>query len=172
MSNNVLTTVTKQMITECKAEAERAYRSRVGGYDVIFGAEPDERGNLPRKLFRGAQVEFTAMGVNALLDLVFERIEQGYKRSDAPTTSVGQLYLTYLIKPDAEIQADLAEEFKEAEAALKAKVEQANEEIIAHTVAQRKAQVIRDREAAAKLADEQLEAELDAEVRAALKGGK
>ncbi|MNW10509.1 hypothetical protein D3C71_2077460 [compost metagenome] len=66
----------------------------------------------------------------------------------------------------------MVEEFKEAEVALRARVEKANEVIIANTVAQRKAQVLKEREEAAKAADEALEAELEAEVRAALKGAK
>ena len=172
MSNTVLTTVTKQMIADCKADAERAYMNRVGKHDVIFGAEPDRHGNLPRKFYRGAQVEFTATGINAFLDLVFEKISQGYKRSNTLTTNSGNLYFTYLVKPEAEIQADLVEELKEAEAELRARVERANEVIIADTVAKRKLQVLKEREEAAKAADAALEAELEAEIRAALKGGK
>ncbi|WP_413705303.1 hypothetical protein [Pseudomonas sp. Pseusp16] len=172
MTNTVLITATKQMIAECRAAAERDYLSRVGGHDVIFGAEPDERGNLPRKLFRGARVEFTATGINALLDLVFEKVAQGYKRCDTEATSYGIEHFVYLLKPEAEIQADLVFVLREAEDELRARVEKANEEIIANTVAQRKAQVLKEREEAAKAADAALEAELEAEVRAALKGGK
>ncbi|MNW18519.1 hypothetical protein D3C71_2181130 [compost metagenome] len=61
---------------------------------------------------------------------------------------------------------------QEAEDELRASVEQANELIISDTIAKRKAQVLKEREEAAKAADEALEAELAAEVRAALKGVK
>jgi len=172
MSNNVLTTVTKQMIADCKAEAELAYYNRVGGYAEDFQGQPDRHGNLPRKLYRGAQVEFTATGINAFLDLIFEKVSQGYKRSDTPNTNSGIQFYTYLVKPEAEIQVDLVEVLKEAETELRARVERANEAIIADTVAKRKAQVLKEREEAAKAADAALEAELEAEVRAALKGGK
>ncbi|WP_454865573.1 hypothetical protein [Pseudomonas umsongensis] len=172
MSNNVLTTVTKQMIADCKSDAERDYRNRVEGHDVIFGGEPDQHGNLPRKLFRGARVEFTALGVQALLDLVFDKVSQGYKRCDTEASSYGINHIVYLVKPDAEIQADLVVVLKEAEEELRARVERGNEVIIANTVAQRKVQVLKEREEAAKAADAALEAELEAEVRAALKGGK
>lgn len=172
MSNNVLATVTKQMIADCKADAELAYMNRVGGYAEDFQGQPDRHGNLPRRMFRGAQVEFTTTGINAFLDLIFEKVSQGYKRSDTLSMNSGMQYYTYLVKPEAEIQADLVEEFKEAEVALRARVEKANEVIIANTVAQRKTQVLKEREEAAKAADEALEAELEAEVRAALKGAK
>ncbi|WP_448144684.1 hypothetical protein [Pseudomonas silesiensis] len=172
MTSKVLTTVTKQMIAECKAEAERAYYNRVGGYAEDVQSEPDRHGNYPRRMFRGAQEEFTAQGINALLDLVFEKISQGYKRCDTEASSYGINHIVYLTKPDSQIQVELPDVLKEAEAELRARIEKANEAIILDQVAKRKAQVIRDREAAAKLADEQLEAELEAEVRAALKGAK
>ena len=172
MSNNVLTTVTKQMVAECKAEAELAYMNRVGGYSEIFGAEPNSHGSIPRKLFRGAQVEFTATGINALLDLVFEKVSQGYKRCNTDATSYGVNHIVYLVKPDAEIQADLIVVLKEAEEELRARVDKANELIVSDTIAKRKVQVLKEREAAAKAADEALDAEIEAEVRAALKGAK
>ncbi|MBU0523578.1 MAG: hypothetical protein KJ643_15195 [Gammaproteobacteria bacterium] len=173
MSNNtLLKTATKQMISDCKAEAEAAYMNRVGGYAEDFQGQPDRHGNLPRRMFRGAQVEFTAKGVNALLDLVFEKVAQGYKRCSTDTTSYGIDHIVYLIKPEAEIQADLIVVLKEAEDELRARIEKANEAIIADTIAKRKAQVLKEREEAAKAADAALEAELDAEVRAALKGAK
>jgi hypothetical protein len=172
MSNNVLTTVTKQMIADCKAEAERAYFARVGGYAEDFQVQPDKHGNYPRKFFRGARVEFTALGVNALLSVMFEKLSEGYKRCDTEATSFGMQHMFYLEKPDSEIQTDLIEVFKEAEAELRARVEQANEAIISDTIAKRKLQVLKEREEAARAADEALEAELEAEVRAALKGAK
>jgi hypothetical protein len=172
MSSNVLTTVTKQMIADCKAEAEVAYMNRVGGYAEDFQGQPDKHGNLPRRMFRGAQVEFHARGVNALLDLVFEKVAQGYKRCATDATSYGIDHIVYLVKPDVEIQADLFEVLNEAEEALRARVDKANEAIIADTIIKRKAAVLREREEAAKAADVALEAELEREVRAALKAVK
>lgn len=172
MSSNVLTTVTKPMIADCKAEAELAYLNRVGGFAEDFQGQPDRHGNLPRRMFLGAQEEFHAKGVNALLDLVFEKVAQGYKRCATDATSYGIDHIVYLVKPEAEIQADLVVVLKEAEEELRARVEKANEAIIADTIAKRKAQVLKEREQAAKAADIALEAELEAEVRAALKGAK
>lgn len=171
-NNNVLTTVTKQMISECKTIAERSYMSRVAGYSTIFGAEPNEHGQIPRKLYRGARVEFTALGVDALLDIVFSKIAEGYKRCDTPSSSFGMQHIVYLIKPDAEIKADLEVVFQEAEVELRERVEKANEAIVLDQVAKRKAQVLREREEAAKAADAELEAQLEVEVRQALKVGK
>ena len=77
-----------------------------------------------------------------------------------------------MLKPETEIQGDWAFVFREVEDELRARVEKANEAIITATVAQRKTQVLKEREEAVKAADEALEAELEAEVRAALKGAK
>ena len=172
MSNTVLTTVTQRMIQECKAEAERAYYNRVGGYAEDVQSQPDRHGNYPRRMFRGAQEEFTAQGVNALLDLVFEKISQGYQRCNTEASSYGINHIVYLTKPVSVIQLELPEVLKEAEAELRARVDRENELIIADTIAKRKATVLREREEAAKAADAALEAELAAEVRAALKGAK
>lgn len=168
MTSTVLATVTKQMIAECKADAERDYMGRVGGYAEDFQGQADRHGNFPRRMFLGAQVEFHAKGVNALLDLVFDKVGQGYKRCATDATNYGIDYIVYLVKPDAEIQSDLVVVLKEAESELRAQVEKANEAIILDQVAKRKAQVLKEREEAAKAADAALEAELEAEVRTAL----
>ena len=173
MSTTVLKAVTKADIQEAKDIAEREYMARPEHYGAHFTGEFDEYGNVPSKFFRGPLVEFKVYGVEAVIDLVIEKQSQGWKRSDiAINNDTSNVYVVHLIKSDELIQADLKEEFKEAEAALRARVEKANETIIASTVAQRKAQVLKEREEAAKAADAALEAELEAEVRAALKGAK
>ena len=173
MSNTVLKTVTKVDIQEARDVAEQEYMARPEHHGVDFAGEFDEFGNLPRKFFRGPLIEFSVNGVEAVVDLIIEKQSQGWKRSTTPIgNAASNVYIVHLIKPDVLIQADLKEEFREAEEALRARVEKSNEAIILDQVAKRKAQVIREREAAAKLADEQLEAQLEAEVRAALKGGK
>lgn len=173
MSNTVLKTVTKADIQEAKDIAEREYLARPEHHGVDFAAEFDELGNLPPKFFRGPLVEFSVCGVEAVVDLIIERQSQGWKRSPvAISNTASNVYIVYLIKPDELIQADLKEEYREAEEALRARVEKANEAIVLDQVAKRKAAVLREREEAAKAADEALEAEIEAEVRAALKGVK
>lgn len=173
MSNTVLKTVTKQMIAECRAVAEQQYMARHEHHGVDFAGEFDEFGNLPPKFFRGPMIEFTAVSVEGLIDLVIEKQSQGWKRSSVLITNeVSNYYVIQMIKPDEAIQADLKEEFKEAEAALHAQVSAYNEQIISATVAQRKSQMLKEREEEAKAADAALEAELHAEVRAALKSAK
>ena len=173
MSNTVLKTVTKADIQEAKDIAEREYLARPEHHGVDFAAEFDELGNLPPKFFRGPLVEFSVRGVEAVVDLIVEKQSQGWKRSTVGINhAASNVYIVYLVKPDDLIQADLKEEFREAEAALRERVEKANEAIIADTVAKRKAQILREREEAAKAADIALEAELEMEVRTALKGAK
>ncbi|WP_408598064.1 hypothetical protein [Pseudomonas sp. PLMAX] len=173
MKQQVLKVVSKADLQEARDIAEREYMARPEHYGSYFTGEFDKYGNVPSKFFRGPLVEFKVYGVEAVIDLVIEKQSQGWKRSDiAINNDTSNVYVVHLIKSDELIQADLKEEFKEAEAALRARVEKSNEALIANTVAQRKAQVLKEREEAARAADEALEAELEAEVRAALKGGK
>lgn len=172
MSNTVLKTVTKQMILDCKAAVEASYMGRMEGFAEDFQAEPDRYGNLPRRKYRGAIAEFTVLGVDALMDLVIEKMAEGWKRSKVYTVSIGAAFTAYMIKPDVLIEEELKAEFKEAEQALRAQVDAENEQVIAHTVVQRKAQILKERERALKDADDALDAELAAEVRAALQSAK
>lgn len=173
MSSTVLKIVSKADLQEARDIAEREYLARPEHYGAYFTGEFDEFGNLPHKFFRGPLVEFKVYGVEAVIDLVIEKQAQGWKRSDTPISNItSNVYIVHLVKSDDLIQADLKEEYREAEEALRARVEKANEAIIANTVAQRKAQMLKEREEAAKAADAALDAELEAEVRAALKGAK
>lgn len=159
--------VTRPMIAEAKAEAERLYMDRLDGYSEDFAATPIN-GRLPRRHFRGAVEEFTALTVDATLKLVIDRLQVGYTLSAIPTQVVGQACTVYLVKPEVVRAEELKQEYKEAEARLQAAVEAENEAIIQRTFEQRVATERRKREEAARAAQEAEEAALMAEVRAAL----
>lgn len=165
---NVLKKVTKEAIAAVKADATARYHERLEGFAEDLTATPDANLNYPRKFLRGAIVEFTTQFVDPLLKFVIEKVSAGWKLGPVPTHYTATVFTTYLIKPDAEIEADLKLEHEEAEAKLKSDIEKENEVIIATQVALRKATVLRQREEAARKADLQLEADLEAEVRAAL----
>lgn len=137
MSNNaVLKKVTAKDIQAVKEEVESLYTNRVEGYDVDFQGVSDASGNLPRRFFRGARVEFVAStGPDELLDIVLAKIGEGWTRSTTATTSIGAAYFNvYLMKPTAQQQEDLRVLYAEAEAKLRAKVEVVNEAIIERQV--------------------------------------
>lgn len=136
MSNTVLKTVTKADIQAVKDDAQQKYLTRVEGHDVDFQGQPDASGNLPRRWFKGAIVEFVAStGPDELLDIVLKKIGEGWTRSTTATTSIGAAYFNvYLMKPTAQQQEDLKVLYAEAEAKLRAMVEVANEAVIERQV--------------------------------------
>lgn len=165
---SVLNKVTREDIAAAKAQATALYMNRVEGHAEDWAAGQDSQGNFPRRFLRGAIQDFTTQFADPLLQLVTTKVAKGYKLSEMSTVQVGTVYTVFLAKPEADITADLKLEHEEAEAALKAKVDRENDAIIATQVALRKASVLRQREQALHDADKQLEAELLAEVRAAL----
>ncbi|MDD2098827.1 hypothetical protein [Pseudomonas putida] len=136
MSNTVLKIVTKGDIQAARDEAQQQYLNRVEGFDVDYQGRPDASGNLPRRWFKGAVVEFVAStGPDELLDIVLKKIGEGWTRSTTATTSIGAAYFNvYLMKPTAQQQEDLKGLYAEAEAKLRAKVEVENEAIIERQV--------------------------------------
>jgi hypothetical protein len=185
MKQQVLKTVTTQGIQAVKDEAKHIYMQRVEGHDVDFQGQPDESGNLPRRWMRGAIVEFVAShGVDELLDLVLTKLGEGWTRSSTPTYCVSStLFNVWLVKPADQQEEDLKALYAEAEAKLKAQVEQENELIIEREVklqlenaARKKAeQEAKEAEEAAATIRKEVEAALGvtrSAVRASLKGGK
>lgn len=158
MSNAVLKTVTKFDIQAVKAEAEALYMNRVQGFDHDFQGVPDSSGNLPRRMFLGAIVEFVAStGPDELLDIVLSKLSEGWTRSTTSTTSIGAaLFNVYLMKPTAQQKEDLKVLHAEAETKLREKVAIANDLIIEREVQLHLAN-------AARLKAEQLAAEARAE---------
>lgn len=127
---SVLKKVTTSEITQAKEEAKALYLNRLEGNDVDITAEADARGNFPRRWFRGAISDFTVTGIDALLPLVAEKLAQGFKLSGVPTYVLGPVHTVHMIKPDAAIALDLKDEYADAEAALKARVEAQNAVIV------------------------------------------
>ncbi|MGC3895184.1 hypothetical protein [Pseudomonas urmiensis] len=167
MNKELMKKVTKQMIVDAKAEAERLYMGRLDGYSEDYAATP-VNGRLPRRHFRGAVQEFSVLTADEMLKLVVGKLNEGYSLSEIPTQVIGQAYIAYLVKPEAVRAEELKEEHKEAETKLHAAVAAENEAIIQRTFEQRVATERRKREEAAKAAQEAEEAALMAEVRAAL----
>ena len=185
MKQQVLKTVTVQDIQAAKDEAKRMYMLRIDGFDVDFQGHPDASGNLPRRHFKGAIVEFVAShGVDELLDLVLTKLVEGWTRSSTPTYCVSSTFFNvWLMKPAEQQAEDLKVLYAEAEAKLRARIEQENEAIIEHEVqlqmanaARKKAeQEAKELDEAAATVRKEVEAALGVTrtaVRASLKGGK
>jgi hypothetical protein len=136
MKQQVLKTVTAQNIQAVKDEAKHLYMQRIDGFDVDFQGKPDASGNLPRRHFKGAIVEFVAStGPDELLNLVLEKLAEGWSRSTTSTTCVGSTFFSvWLMKPVEQQTQDLEALYAEAEAKLRAQVEQENEEIVEREV--------------------------------------
>ncbi|WP_085677814.1 MULTISPECIES: hypothetical protein [unclassified Pseudomonas] len=168
--------VTRKDIEACKAEAERLYMGRLTGYVDDISVMP-VNGVYPRFYAAGAIEEFIATTADGLIDLVLEKASQGWSKSDVMTqaftpANLPMQFAVYLLKPEAVRAEELKEVHKQAEAKLHAAVVAENEAIIQRTFEQRVATERRKREEAAKAAQEAEEAELMAEVRAELMGGK
>ena len=148
MKQTVLKTVTAEDIQAVREEAKHLYMSRVEGNDFDYLAEPNEMGMLPRRWFSGAIVEFVAHPTpDVLLNLVFEKVAEGWTRSAVSTTGGAEhgvsVFRVYLKKPAEKLQEDLEGLYAEAEAKLRAKVEQENETIIEREVQLQVAQAAR-----------------------------
>lgn len=164
----VLKKITQNQLDEAYEMARQLYLGRIDGFDYDYLAPADSKGNFPRKHFRGALVQLTTSSLDALLAVVLGNAAQGYRLSSVPTVVLGSAHTVYMLKPEAQVTAQLKEVRQEVEAALQIEIEKQNDKIIAATVAQRKATELRKRADAAKAADDALEAGLLAEVRAAL----
>ncbi len=151
----VLMKVTKEATAAAKAQATKLYMDRVEGHDIDWAAGQDEHGNYSRKLFRGAISSFTVQYIDPLLKLVTGKLSEGWKLSAVGTEQAVYVYTVYLVKPDADIAADLILEHAEAVAALTAKVEKDNAEIVERQIALRIESEARAK--AAQLAKDELE---------------
>lgn len=188
MKQTVLKTVTAEDIQAVREEAEHLYMGRIEGNDFDFQGDPNEMGELPRRWFLGAIVEHVAHPTpDDLLNLVFEKVAEGWTRSTASTTSSNgggvSVFRVYLKKPAEKLQEDLETLYAEAEAKLRAKVEVENEAIIEREVQLQVAQAARlkaeqqakEEQQAAEAIRKEVEKALGVTrqaVRASLKGGK
>jgi len=169
----MLKTVTKADIQAAKAEVDVVYATRIDGFDTDYLAEMDEFGNLPRTYVLGAQVEFVAeYGADSLIDLVLQKLAEGYTRSATPTYCAGNngvVYNLYMVKPQAQQDEDLKKLYAKAEAKLQASVEKYNESVIEHEVQLQIASAARKRTeelaAAAKAQEERIRKEVEEALR-------
>jgi hypothetical protein len=164
----VLKKVTQAEKLAVQETATKLYMGRLEGHDIDISAQPDSRGNYPRRYFRGAIVQFTATGVDECLALVMEKAALGYTLSTIPTQVLGAAHFVHMVKPNAETAIQITEECREAEEKLIRHIEAQNNAIIAKQVAARKTVELHRLALAAKAEDEALDARLLAEVRTAL----
>ncbi|MGZ0715717.1 hypothetical protein [Pseudomonas palleroniana] len=158
-------------------DAELAcYAIRVDGVDIDVSAEPNSRGDFPRKHFLGAIeriAERTLIGAMAALQ---QRQEQGYKLflDTVLTPSVGTNGVTtlYVTKPEAIQAEEKAKVIAEVTAKYATDIDAHNEKVFAQ-----EAEALKAEEAAVaaqlRAEDEQrAQADFDKRVRARMKGAK
>jgi hypothetical protein len=90
-------------LEQLKQDAVTSYKSRTHGYDLDYTAEPNARGDYPRKMFLGAEV-FTVVAYQAqLIPTYIEYASKGYTYSQTgtfPLSSAGSAQI-YFLKPEA-----------------------------------------------------------------------
>lgn len=153
------------------------YAIRTTGFDTDMSAEPDSRGNFPRKLFLGAIEQITERSLLMAIGRLQELLDEGYKLfvshtavpQVVPSTGAAILYLT---KPEALQAEDKANIIAEMTAKYTADIDAHNERVFAQ-----EAEALKAEEAAiaAQLKEEdaaRVQADFDKRVRARMKGAK
>lgn len=153
------------------------YAIRTTGFDTDMSAEPDSRGNFPRKLFLGAIEQITERSLLMAIGKLQECLDKGYKLfvshtavpQVVPSTGAAILYLT---KPEALQAEDKANIIAEMTAKYTADIDAHNERVFAQ-----EAEALKAEEAAiaAQLKEEdaaRVQADFDKRVRARVKGAK
>jgi hypothetical protein len=113
---------TKAQIQEAKDAATFAYLNRLDGISEDYSAEPNARGDYPRKRFMGALESFTYPYVDAMVRDLAVKLSEGYTLSEVVTQSVGVVQIIVLTKPEALVTEALKIIQAEAEAELKSKM--------------------------------------------------
>lgn len=159
-------------------DAELAcYAIRLTGFDTDMSAEPDSRGNFPRKYFLGAIEQITERSLLMAVGKLQEFLDKGYKLfishtavpQVVPATGAAILYLT---KPEALQADDKAKITAEVTAKYTAEIDAHNENVFAQ-----EAQALKAEEAAvaAQLRAEdaqRVQAEFEKRVRERMRGSK
>ncbi|MNX85486.1 hypothetical protein D3C86_1173220 [compost metagenome] len=168
----VLRKFNKAELASRKDAAKDKFYNTQDGYDQFASFDP-KTGRAIAGMVKGAYTRFIVDYMTEILKTYLAKIELGYTLHELEVQPLtGHSAEIYFYRPQAEIDAALEGIYEQVAQAYAAEIESENEAIVADTVAKRKVQVLKEREEAAKAADEALEAELDAEVRAELKGGK
>jgi hypothetical protein len=102
-----------QFLIDCEMQA---YAIRLTGHDIDYTANPDARGNLPRKHFLGAIEQITERSLIVAMGVLQQHLDHGYKlflHNTMPPeiTKVGAAIL-YVVKPEA-VQAEDAKKIAE-----------------------------------------------------------
>ncbi|VVP92120.1 hypothetical protein PS914_03228 [Pseudomonas fluorescens] len=116
---------TKTQIQEAKDVATLAYANRESGYTEDYSAEPNTKGDFPRKFFHGALESFTYPYVDALVRDLAVKLSEGYTLSSVTTQSVGVVQIIVLTKPQSVQAEELKIVHAETEAELKDKMAKA-----------------------------------------------
>jgi len=98
-----MTTFNKTTLDQLKQDAVTDYKSRTHGYDLDCDAEPNARGDYPRKMFLGAEVFTVAPYQVQLIPTYIEYASKGYTYSNtgtSPLSNAGSAQI-YFYKPEA-----------------------------------------------------------------------
>jgi|GEM_PF-6373047 hypothetical protein len=153
------------------------YAIRTTGFDTDMSAEPDFRGNFPRKLFLGAIEQITERSLLMAIGKLQDFLDKGYKLyvshtavpQVVPSTGAAILYLT---KPEALQAEDKTKIIAEVTAKYTADIDAHNEKVFVQ-----EAEALKAEEAAIaaqlRAEDEQrVQAEFDKRVRERMRGSK
>lgn len=117
-------------LIQCEMDA---YAIRITGHDIDLSAQPDARGNFPRKLYLGAIEQITERSLIVAMGELQRRLDQGYTLFlsnilSPEVTHVGAAIL-YVAKPES-IQAEDAKKIAvEVESAYNASIKAHNNKV-------------------------------------------
>lgn len=159
----------KKELAERQQEAETAFRNRINGISAIT-AEEASRYITGASLIKGAIEAVFCPSVHMILPTYNEKLAQGYKLHESlDLTSVGPIaFEFYLVRPEADIQKDLLEVFKQVEDAYRAEIEATNKAILAKEIESQIQREIRAEEKVAQEAAQARRERVTAEVKQAL----
>jgi hypothetical protein len=162
-----------QFLIECEMAA---YAIRLTGHDIDDTAEPDHRGNYPRKFYLGAIEQIIERSLILAMGELQKRLDQGYKLFlsnilSPEVTAVGAGIL-YVEKPEALQAEDAKMIVEEVTAKYHADIEVHNQMVYVQEAAALKAEELAIA-AQIKAEDEALAAqEFDKRVQARMRGSK
>jgi hypothetical protein len=102
MENQIMT-FNQTTLAQLKQDAVTSYKNRTHGYDLDYTAEPNARGDYPRKMFLGAEVSTVVAYQAQLIPTYIEYASKGYTYSQTgtiPLSSAGSAQI-YFYKPEA-----------------------------------------------------------------------
>ena len=158
---------TKVQIQEAKEAATHAYLNRESGYGEDYSAEPNAKGDFPRKFFHGALESSTHPYVDDLVRKLAVKLSEGYTLSEVVTQSIGVVQIVVLTKPEAVQAEEIKIVHSEAEAELKARMLSAANKQIEVEIQAAITKQIAEEEAAAQAAKTAQRARIERDIRTA-----